>query len=364
MQNRRDFILGSAASAILMQLSACASESKNDYEKTIAGLRAPLAANPDFIAFVRFATLAPSGHNTQPWRFASHETGASIQPDFSRRTSIVDPDDHHLFVSLGCAAENFLIAAGANGRPGEIIFDGSGQGRFDIELSHGPARPDSLYRAIPSRQSTRSNYDGRAVSNENLRRLEDAASIPGVSILTMTNASKRESVLDYLTRANSFQMENPAFVTELRDWVRFNHSQALSTGDGLFSTCSGNPTLPTWIGKRMFSQFFKKDAENAKYIAQLRSSAGIAVFIGHKADKDHWIKVGRSFQRFALQATALGIRHALINQPVEVPLVRADFSRWLGVGDARPDLIVRFGTAPPMPMSMRRPVETVILAHV
>jgi hypothetical protein len=157
-------------------------------------------------------------------------------------------------------------------------------------------------------------------------------------------------------------MDNPAFVEGLRDWIRFNPAQALEMGDGLFSICSGNPTLPTWISKPLFSLIFKKDAENAKYTEQMRSSAGVAVFIGDKEDKEHWFKVGRSFQRFALQATALGIRVALINQPVEAPSVRADFARWLGVAGIRPDLVVRFGAAPATPMSMRPPVSAVIMA--
>jgi hypothetical protein len=86
----------------------------------------------------------------------------------------------------------------------------------------------------------------------------------------------------------------------------------------------------------------------------------VAVFIRDKADKNHWVKVGRSFQRFALRATALGIRHALINQPGEVPSVRTGFSHAIGIGDIRPDLVVRFGYAPAMATSMRRPVHSVI----
>jgi hypothetical protein len=84
------------------------------------------------------------------------------------------------------------------------------------------------------------------------------------------------------------------------------------------------------------------------------------VFIGDQADPSHWIRVGRSFERFALQATALGIRNAHINQPIEVPSVRPEFARWLGMPDVRPDLVVRFGRAPALPMSFRRPVEDVI----
>ncbi len=55
---------------------------------------------------VRYATLAPSSHNTQCWQFALDARGRAITllPDLTRRCPAVDPDDHHLFVSLGCAA--------------------------------------------------------------------------------------------------------------------------------------------------------------------------------------------------------------------------------------------------------------------
>jgi nitroreductase len=87
-----------------------------NYDEAAARIREALLDYPELKAFVRFATLAANGHNTQPWRFAIRESGVSILPDFSRRTPVVDPDDHHLFVSLGCAVENFLIAAEATGR--------------------------------------------------------------------------------------------------------------------------------------------------------------------------------------------------------------------------------------------------------
>ena len=147
---------------------------------------------------------------------------------------------------------------------------------------------------------------------------------------------------------------------ELRDWLRFSPDRAIADGDGLFSACSGNPVMPEWIGRLFFDALFTKDAENEKYRDQIRSSAGVAVFIGDRADPLHWIRVGRSFERFALQATALGIRNTHINQPVEVPLVRSEFAQWLGVPGVRPDLVVRFGRAPALPMSLRRPVEDVI----
>lgn len=70
---------------------------------------------------VRYATLAPSSHNTQCWKFRLDDGAITILPDVARRCPAVDPDDHHLFVSLGCAAENLVVAAAALGLRAEQI---------------------------------------------------------------------------------------------------------------------------------------------------------------------------------------------------------------------------------------------------
>lgn len=98
-----------------MPLSGCKGDAAGDYERAEAQLRARIVEHPGILDLVRLATLAPSGHNTQLWRCTPSDTGIRIRPDLSRRTPVVDPDDHHRFVSLGCAAENLLIAAAANG---------------------------------------------------------------------------------------------------------------------------------------------------------------------------------------------------------------------------------------------------------
>ena len=64
---------------------------------------------------MRAATLAANSHNTQPWIFTAAANAITIAPDFGRRCPAVDPDDHHLFASLGCATENLVHAAAAIG---------------------------------------------------------------------------------------------------------------------------------------------------------------------------------------------------------------------------------------------------------
>jgi hypothetical protein len=93
---------------------------------------------------VRCATLAPSSHNTQCWKFAPAADGRSITllPDLARRCPAVDPDDHHVFVSLGCATENLVRAGHAHGLKGEAQFDAAGEAvRVVLEPTRAQTTP-------------------------------------------------------------------------------------------------------------------------------------------------------------------------------------------------------------------------------
>jgi len=309
---------------------------------------------------VRAATLAANSHNTQPWRFILSDNGITIRPDLVRRCPAVDPDDHHLFASLGCAAENLVQAAPMLGLNASVEVDTTDPGSVFIALERSAPWHHALADAITQRQCTRAKYDGRAVSSEDLRTIETAGSLCGVECLVVTERSRIEAILDYVIQGNTMQMRDPAFMAELISWIRFNDSMAIEHLDGLAARSSGNPALPAWLARRLLKFVFTEKGENDRYAEHVRSSAGIAVFVSSRNDKAGWVAAGRAYQRFALQATALGIRNALLNQPVEVSFLRPQIAAYLGLGVRRPDLIVRFGRGASLPPSLRRPVTAVI----
>jgi nitroreductase len=110
----------------------------------------------------------------------------------------------------------------------------------------------------------------------------------------------------------------------------------------------------------MFDLTFNAKAENAKYARQINSSSGLAVFVAQQADRQGWVEVGRACQRFALQATALGLQVCFVNQPVEVPSFRPELASLVGAPGRRPDIVMRFGRGPTLPFSPRRRVEAVL----
>jgi hypothetical protein len=345
--NRRHLFIGGGSLAALgagvTWLNIANMGSASSYADATRAMRTVLSARPEIREFIRYSTLAPNGHNTQPWKFSVAPELITIHPDFSRRTPVVDPDDHHLFVSLGCAAENLRLAAAARGRRGEPVFDPTGGGSIGFEHKSSPAETSTWCDAIPVRQSTRAEYDGRAASPADLRALAEAARSPEVDLVLITERAAVERVLGLVIAGNSAQVASPAFVQELKSWLRFNPRQALRTGDGLYSVASGNPALPDWLGTHAFDWLATAKSQNDNYSKQVRSSAGLAVFVRARDDPAHWVAVGQACQRFALQATVLGLKHAFINQPVETPALRPKLAALIGMPGRRPDIVMRFG---------------------
>lgn len=361
--HRRSFIFGVGALAVAAGAGTAAwryaSGSMVDYAAYQERLRAPLTIEPGVSEIIRHATLAANGHNTQPWMFRIRGDEIELAPDLSRRTPVVDSDDHHLFVSLGCAAENLTLAAKAAGRSGEFTGEPGADGvRF--ALSTGKADIDPLFEAIGTRQSTRAVFDSRPLAPGEIDLLERQSRVEGVRMVFITAKPEIGKLRDLIIDGNGRQMADPAFVSELKHWLRFNPRSAMASGDGLFAPTSGNPAMPDAVGAIGFGLAFTAASENEKYRAQIDSSSGLVVLLGDRADPAHWIRVGRACQRFGLAATRAGLKTSFVNQPVEVPELRDALAVLVGEPGKRPDIVMRFGRGPSMPYSPRRPVEAVV----
>jgi hypothetical protein len=307
---------------------------------------------------VREATLAASHYNSQPWLFRLGSRSMSIYPDRNRRCPVVDPDDHHLYVSLGCATENLVCGARSNGL---FAYVENGADRIEIAFEESLPLRSSLYDALPHRQCSRSRYDGRPIFRQEIEQLERAARGPGVHAIILTARPELETAIEYVAAANKELTRNRSYLKELASWTRFNELDVERTGDGISSRAIARGSYPGWLGSLLMRIMARPISETRKAAVDMRSSSGIAIFTSERNDPRHWIEVGRCYERFALQATALGIRTAFVGPIVEVPAVRSQFASWLGAGDRRPDLVVRFGHGPATVRSHRRPIEQVLV---
>jgi len=315
-----------------------------------------------FLKIVRSATKAPSGHNTQPWLFSVNENTITIQPDFSRTLPVVDADNHALYISLGCALENLIIASNYYGyKVNSKIIQQNNYTLIQAELIKNDSdNPPDLYFQIKKRQSNRSKYAVQAITEHEIESLANAVEEDGVAIKFFRSKTEISELKPFIIEGNNLQFQNKAFVNELVEWMRFSEKEVMQRGDGLWTASMGLPNMGKRLGRFVMSNFVSSKSEAKRWSKTIDNSAGFALFMAEKNDAKYWIKLGQSFQRFGLTATKLNISHAHVNMPCEEVSVRQKMVEHFNLNGFTPLLLIRFGYAKPMPYSFRRNIIEVI----
>lgn len=317
----------------------------------------------DFRFLIEQAVKAPSGHNTQPWRFRIGEGQIEIHPDYTKALPMVDPDNRELFVSLGCATENLCVAAEYMGYESAVLV--SDEGIITVRLLKSEIRDDEkgspLFDQIALRQTNRSVYDGRMVSDQDMEVLAGIPLAEGVNLhLYPNDVEVYDLIAGYVCEGNSRQMSDPNFKAELQSWMRYNRKHQDETLDGLSYAVFGAPNVPRFIAKCFISSAINESSQNKGDRRKIKSSALLALFTTRNDKREEWIRLGQVLERFLLKSTALGIAHAYQNQPNEVRALSQGLATDLGLHCEHPTILLRLGYAKRMPYSKRRGVDEVI----
>ncbi len=319
----------------------------------------------DFIYLVENAIKAPSGHNTQPWKFENIQDGIKIHPDFARALPVVDADNHALYISLGCALENIIIAASKRGYGSKVIYPADANSGITVKLNYVDADSnieDNLFDYIAKRQVNRSKYSDKKINDEKVEKLKSSFNFEGVSIVVMNGKTNFGKIIPLIIEGNNLQFQNKEFIKELTSWFRYSKSEAEKTRDGLWTAAMGLPNMGKLIGNFVMKNFVSAKSEAKRLADLLENTQGIAIFIADKNDVATWVKTGQAFHRFSLTATMLGISHSHLNMPCEELEVRKKLAKELGVENKHPLLLIRYGYADKiMPYSNRRNVDVVII---
>ncbi len=311
------------------------------------------------LELLRLATLAPSKYNTQPWAFSIGKDTLRIYPDHRRSLPIADPRDTALYVALGCALENILIGVGCYGMKAEVEYLPEDECPEPLRI-HFSRRRDrqpepELLCAIPERQTSRGRFRPETISSQKLRRLVAASRRPGIQFGVLTDRDDMDAIAGMAGEATFRQFSQPEFVQELASWVRVGRRQAEARADGLPSSVFGLPAWLRWRSAWLSRHFLSPQRQVRRLRNQMRNSSAFMVLLVETDDPSGWVNAGRSFQRAALAATALGISYA----PVDV--LQADLAQYLGLGAERPVLVAQLGYAETTGASLRRPLESALV---
>ena len=318
------------------------------------------SANFEFL--VAQAVKAPSGHNTQPWKFRQNESAVEIYPDFDRRLPVVDPDDRELFVSLGCAVENLCLAAQTKGYKSAVSVGDTGVVTVSLAEEAG-VKPSPLFNQIDVRQTNRSVYTGEEIALDALRKLQSVCSEKGISVHYYARQTKQfNDIEQYVFQGNTNQMQKEAFKAELKIWMRFNKKHQDQTLDGLSYAVFGAPNVPRWMAEPIMSMAINAKTQNKADREKIASASHLVLFTTRENSRREWVDLGRTLQRFLLTAAELGVAHAYLNQPNEEAEIASEMTRTLGLAGEYPTILLRIGYGKQQAYSKRRPVGDVIAA--
>ena len=314
-----------------------------------------LAQNPDLLFLIEQAVKAPSGHNTQPWIFRISETEIDICPDYSRALPVVDPDNRELFVSLGCAAENLCIAASHKGYRTTVTV--AEDGTICIRLDrHADVTPSPLFAQIALRQTNRRVYDGRTIPAANIDRLRAVEVAPSVSVhFYERGTSAFDAIAELIYRGNSLQMQDDAFKAELRSWMRYNKKHRDAQHDGLSYDVFGAPNLPRFISENVIAGALNERSQNRGDRKKIASASHLILLTTHDNTQEQWVALGRTLERLLLTSTAIGLAHAYLNPPNELPKLAHELADTLDLPNEHPTILLRTGYTQRTPYSMRIP---------
>lgn len=307
------------------------------------------------IFLLRYAILAPSSHNAQPWRFAVSRDEIALFVNRDRWLRVADPDQRELYASVGCALENLLIAAEHFGYNYQVSYFPEVLNQelvAAVEFLPGrplsPFRSPALFKAIGARHTNPMPYEARPIAGAALERLHACVVEEDISLHLTGDPAARRKADELAGRADALAFANPDFREELGYWI----------GNGAF----GTPWLLAKLAQ-LASAYLDLGQYAAKPDDELLMRAPVLGIISSKAnDRLSQVRVGQAFERIYLTATAMGIRLQPLSQIVEVPATRPELAELIPDKAMIPQQPFRLGyagaEAAPTP---RRPVEEMMV---
>ena len=312
---------------------------------------------PETVAeLLRAATLAPSMHNTQPWRFRVSREAHTIElyADPSRMLRFSDPHGRAVHISCGAALFNLRVAAAAAGREpvARLLPDAARPQLLAVLRLAGPHPPSEtdtdLHAAIAARHTNRRPFSNRPVPPGVLAELAAAASAEGAT-LHLPDHKEMARLLYVISDAEADLVADPGYRAELARWVGGDRDR-----DGIPSSALG-PRDP--VGHTPVRDFTPDRHQSLGY-DWFEEHPRLAVLSTAAGTRKDWLHAGQALQRVLLTATVRGIAVAPLTQPLET----AD--AWLvrdpREGAEQPQLILRLGYGLPVPQTPRRPVTDVV----
>jgi nitroreductase len=284
------------------------------------------------------ARLAPSVHNTQPWRWVVRADTLELHVVLQRQLLEQDPDGRLLTLSCGAALHHALVGLAAAGWESSVER-GAGDPLAVVHADrHTGADPDAMRRLqlLRVRHTDRRAVSDEPVPPEVLQALTDAAGQGGARLHVLN----RDQVLQLavmIEHSGEAQQHDERMRAETGAWVGGDRPDGTGLPDAVIPA-----ELPlTTVAERDFGVPGTLAAG-----AGHDSAAAYAILYGDGDEPRDWLRAGEALSHLWLSATEHGAAVLPLSSPVELDFTRQALRRMLGeLG--YPYLVLRLGTADP-----------------
>jgi hypothetical protein len=350
------------ATAVTTALPGCGTVTRSGLSEASERQSLGNMLDEDRVEMLYLASLAPSGHNTQPWEVRIEEPNRwTLRSAKERWLPAVDPGNRELLLSLGAFLENMVVAGLQFGIAIDYQVIAKSPYEPDIlelRLRRQPPVPSDL-NAMRLRRTLRTGYQQRELRTEDVRFLTQSSND---SLYVPAGTPHATYLAQGTLEANRTQANRDAAQEELADWIRWSNKAARNHRTGLTPASMEIEGFAGWYVRSFFDRdsvlgesFRGKTVDMVA--AQVKQCAGWILITSENVDVASLIETGRRFERLFLRVREKNIALHPMTQMLEEEPWRKEASKHLADG-REIQFILRAGYRDryPDPVSLRMPL--------
>jgi hypothetical protein len=320
---------------------------------------------PDEKEILFLASLAPSGHNTQPW-FVQYVEPYHwiIGNDKSKWLPAVDPTQRETILSIGTFIQNLEYAASSFGYDCQwnlLAKTNQDERVMEVKLKKKQLKNTFDIAKIKNRRTVRSDFLSNVLKPEDIKYLVNSE--PEFIHYLPVTTKESQFINEQTIIANRLQCDRNPAQQELADWIRFSTKDAEKYRDGLTTASMEIEGFSGWVVRNFYSKdnVMKKDFRETgldKIKHEVSESAGWILITSKDNSVATLLETGRRMQRLFLKVREKSIAIHPMTQILEETSTRQTLNQSIGISE-NIQFILRSGYLKnyPSPVSLRRPVD-------